>query len=212
VSTATPMSEEQLVERLKQGDEAALAEFVELKRLPLLSFIQKSTSDQLRRKIEPDDILQEVAMSAVGAIEEIELGDRDPFSWLCRLAERRIIDAHRRYFAQKRDAEKEVGLQAGSANGGGAGLIDVLVASMTSPSSAFKRGQREFALLEALAQLPEDNRLALQLRYVENLPSKEIAERLGRTDGATRVLLTRSLQKLHALLGENDLFESFQSR
>ena len=39
------------------------------------------------------------------------------------------------------------------------------------------------------------------MRYVENLPSKEIAQRLGKTDGAVRVMLTRSLSKLQELLG-----------
>ncbi len=204
-------AEEELVARLKQGDEDAMAEFLELKRRPLLSFIEKNTSDQLKRKIEPDDVLQEVALSAMSALDEIELGDRDPFSWLCRLAERRIIDAHRRFFAQKRNADKEVALQAGSRSGEGGGLLDVLSVTMTTPSSAFKRGEREFKLAEALEQLADDNREALRMRYVLNLPSKEIAERLGRTDGATRVLLTRSLQKLQKLLGDDSLFESLRA-
>jgi RNA polymerase sigma-70 factor (ECF subfamily) len=39
------------------------------------------------------------------------------------------------------------------------------------------------------------------LRYVEGLPSKEIARRLGKTDGAVRVLLTRSLRRLQQLVG-----------
>jgi RNA polymerase sigma-70 factor (ECF subfamily) len=41
----------------------------------------------------------------------------------------------------------------------------------------------------------------LRLRYIEGLPSKDIAERLGKSDGAVRVMLTRSLSKLHDLLG-----------
>ena len=44
-----------------------------------------------------------------------------------------------------------------------------------------------------LAELPEEQREALRLRYLEGLPSKEIAARLGKTDGAVRVMLTRAL-------------------
>ena len=33
------------------------------------------------------------------------------------------------------------------------------------------------------------------MRYVENLPSKQVAERLGKTDAAVRVMLTRSLKR-----------------
>ena len=55
-------------------------------------------------------------------------------------------------------------------------------------------------LLEAMASLPEESRHALRMRYVESLPTKQIAERLGKTDGAVRVLLTRSLKRLQELL------------
>ena len=48
-----------------------------------------------------------------------------------------------------------------------------------------------------------------RLRYVEGLPSKEIASRLQKSDGATRVLLTRSLAKLQELLRHDSEFASF---
>ena len=35
-------------------------------------------------------------------------------------------------------------------------------------------------------------------------PTKDIAERMGKTDGAVRVLLTRSLSKLQALMGTSE--------
>ena len=44
----------------------------------------------------------------------------------------------------------------------------------------------------------------LRLRYLEGLPSKEIADRLGKSDGAVRVMLTRSLDKLQKLLAETE--------
>lgn len=53
-----------------------------------------------------------------------------------------------------------------------------------------------------LEKLPEDQREALRMRYIEDLPSKIIAERLGKTDGSIRVMLTRSLAKLQQLLEE----------
>ena len=202
-----------LIARINAGQKEALVEYIDLKRRQLLAFIQRSMSDQLLRKVEPADILQEVSVSALAGLERIELGEREPFSWLCQLAERRIIDAHRRFFgAQKRSAEKEVRLQPGGGQSGQQGLIDLLVASLTSPSQAFSRGQREMALLQALDELPEESREALRMRYLENLPSKQIAEKLGRTDGATRVLLTRALNRLHGILSENALFQSFGAK
>jgi RNA polymerase sigma-70 factor (ECF subfamily) len=194
-----------LVERMKAGDAEALAQFVEARRPQLLTYIQRQLSDGLRRKVDPEDVLQETAAEAVRSLGSIDLSSWDPFGWLCQIAERRIIDAHRRFFgAQKRDASREISINApgGGADGSRQGIVNLLVASITSPTQALSRKGREFRLLEALKTLPEDQQEALRLRYVENMPSKDIAKRLGKTDGAVRVMLTRSLQKLQGILGE----------
>lgn len=202
--------EDVLVQRIRTGDKDAFLEFVEQKRLPMLAFIERHQSDALKRKIEAQDILQEITLSAVNSFDTMDLSERDPFSWLCQLAERRIIDAHRKYVgAQKRSVKKEVALGAPGGDSDKGGLIDILVASMTSPSKAFSRGQREFRMLEALEELSEESRIALQLRYIQGLPSKEIADHLGKTDGAVRVLLTRSLNKLQNILSQDNIFQSY---
>ncbi len=81
----------------------------------------------------------------------------------------------------------------------------MLVASMTSASQAFSRDQKQLRMLTALEQLPEENREALRLRYLEGMASKQIAEKLGKTDGAIRVMLTRSLAKLQQILGTDTI-------
>ncbi len=203
-------ADQPLVERIRNKDRQALVEFMERRRPALLAFIDRNLSSALKRKLEPADILQEVSLSAVGSLAEFDLGDRDPFSWLCQLAEHRIIDAHRKLVAaQKRSSDREVPAGAGAGDTQRVGFVDLLVASMTTPSGAFSRDQRAIRLSEALKCLPEESQTALRLRYVEGLPSKEIATRLGRTDGATRVLLTRSLAKLQELLKKDSEFFSF---
>ncbi|HEX5102679.1 MAG TPA: sigma-70 family RNA polymerase sigma factor [Pirellulaceae bacterium] len=197
---------EDLTARIRTGDTHALAEFIEAHRPQLMAFIERQLGTALRRKVEPDDIYQETSAEAVRALPEAELGDRDPFSWLCQIAERRIIDLHRRFFeAQKRDAGREVPLGAGGSGTESqpAGLINMLVASMTTPSQAFSRNARELKLQEALLKLPGDQQEALRMRYVENLPSKQIADKLGKSDAAVRVMLTRSLKKLQELLADD---------
>ncbi len=195
-------SEEELIAKVRADDSQALADFIVSKRPQLLAFIERRLGAGLRRKIEPDDLFQETSAEAVRSIGEVELAERDPFNWLCQVAERRIIDAHRRFFgSQKRDAGREVSMNAGGTDDSSRpGLINLLVASMTSASAAFSRDQRQIRLMAALEKLPEDHREALRLRYLENLPSKDIAERVGKTDGAVRVMLTRSLAKLQQIL------------
>jgi len=193
------------IRRIHKRDAQALAEFLTAHRPQLMTFIERQLGAALRRKIEPDDVFQETSAEAVRALPTAELGDRDPFSWLCQIAEHRIIDLHRRFFGtQKRDAAREVPLGSpGGSQTQPAGLINLLVASMTTPSQAFSRNAREAKLLEALDKLPPEQRSALRMRYIEDLPSKQIAERLGKSDAAVRVMLTRSLKKLQELLGNN---------
>jgi RNA polymerase sigma-70 factor (ECF subfamily) len=188
--------------RIRRHDEQALAEFIEGHRPQLMAFIERQLGTALRRKVEPEDVYQETSAEAVRALPKADFGDREVFSWLCQIAERRIIDLARRFFgAQKRDAGREVPLGTPGGDSDQPGLINMLVASMTTPSKAFSRNAREAKLHAAIEQLPEQQRDALRMRYVENLPSKEIAERLGKTDAAVRVMLTRSLKKLQELLG-----------
>jgi RNA polymerase sigma-70 factor (ECF subfamily) len=174
------------------------------KRGALLGYIERRMGTALRGKIEPEDILQEVgveiARTADADVSPLSPG-RDPFGWLCEVAERRIVDAYRRLFgAQKRSAAREVGLQAGGADDSRPGLMNLLVASLTTPTQALSRDDRHQRLAAALATLNEEQREALRLRYVEQMPSKEIAERLGKSDGAVRVMLTRALKTLQTVL------------
>ena len=126
------------------------------------------------------------------------------------MGERRIIDAHRKFVAaQKRSATASTPGPDASDDTQRGGFIDMLIVTMTTPSGAFSRGQRELRLADALKSLSDDCQSALRLRYVDGLPLKEIATRLGKTDGATRVLLTRSLAQLQELLRHDSEVFSF---
>ncbi len=197
------LSEEALLEQIRNGDVGALSEYLEARRPQLTAFIESKLGPALRRKVEVEDVFQEVSVDCVRALASVDLSQRDPFNWFCQLAERRIIDAYRRFFgAQKRAADREVGL--GTPGGGtqDGGLINMLVASMTSPSQAFSRQQKEFRLLQELDALPIEQSEAIRLRYVEGMPTKEIAELLGKSDGAVRVMLTRTVKHLADRLGD----------
>ena len=192
-------SDEEILSALRAGDVDAMAQYLERHRRPLLAFIERRIGDALRRKVEAEDILQETSADAIRSLSQMDLSEREPFSWLCQVAERRIIDAHRKYVdAQKRSANRETPLQGGNADGNN--LIDLLVLTMTTQSQAFSRNVKQQRLAEALSQLPEDQQKALRLRYVDGLPSKQIAVALEKSDAAVRVMLTRSLKRLQEIL------------
>ena len=179
-----------------------LAAFIESHRRQLLAYADRNIGPALRSRVEPEDIVQEVVVSALSSIDQFQVEGRDPFRLLCQLAEQRIIDAHRHHVgAQKRSAAREVSMDAPVAGGDGFGFINMLVASITSPSQAFSRDQKEFQLQQAIAELNDEQREILRLRFVEGLATKDIAERIGKSDGAIRVTLTRTVAHLQEILG-----------
>ncbi|HMP05199.1 MAG TPA: sigma-70 family RNA polymerase sigma factor [Lacipirellulaceae bacterium] len=196
-----PSHDTRLLDRLRSGDESALAEFVEANRPALMAFLHSRIGAHLAKKVEPEDILQDACLEAMRSLDKAPLAGCEPLHWLFQVCEGKIIDAHRRFFeSQKRDASREAAIPDGSEAAGGLG--NLLAASMTTPSAAFSRDQRQLRVLAAVDTLPPEQREALRLRYLVGLPSKEIAQKLGKTDGAVRVMLSRSLAKLQEMLGD----------
>jgi RNA polymerase sigma-70 factor (ECF subfamily) len=191
-------SHHELVTAIQAGDADSLMKYLELRRNDLLAVILSKMGPALQKKVEAEDIFQEVCANAIRSQKEINFTEAGPFGWFCELADRRIIDEQRKFKAQKRDSSKEVGIHAKPNED--VGLVNLLVASITSPSRAFSRQQKEFHLLEAMGQLPKTQQQVLDLRYAKGKSTKQIADEIGKSDGATRVLLTRSLKKLREIM------------
>ncbi|NND99879.1 MAG: sigma-70 family RNA polymerase sigma factor, partial [Pirellulaceae bacterium] len=104
--------------------------------------------------------------------------------------------------AKRRDANRQQSIHGNSASGDASsmGMEALLAASMTSPSAAVSRDIRMLRMQEAIEELNEEQKSAVRMRYAEGLPTKEIAEKLGKTDVATRVLLSRSMRVLEKQL------------
>jgi RNA polymerase sigma-70 factor (ECF subfamily) len=74
-----------------------------------------------------------------------------------------------------------------------------LADSGSSPSAIASRHEEAARMAEALAQLPEEMQQVLLARHVDDLPHAAIANQLGRTEGATRMLYLRALRRLREL-------------
>lgn len=192
-------SADAIVERIRRHDAAALAEYLAQRQPALRAYVERRLGADLRGKLEPQDILQDLAIKALHELPQTDLANRDPFGWLCQLAEQCIVDGHRYFAAGKRAVGREIpgNVKVGDAS---QDLVALLAASLTTPTRAVVRGERERRLQEVLASFPKEQREALRLRYGEGLSTKEVAVRLNKTDVATRVLLTRLVKKLQELL------------
>jgi RNA polymerase sigma-70 factor (ECF subfamily) len=59
-------------------------------------------------------------------------------------------------------------------------------------------------VLEGVSKLPDDRREALIMRFALDMDNREIARALGRSEGATKVLIHRAIRQLEQGLNEED--------
>jgi RNA polymerase sigma-70 factor (ECF subfamily) len=59
-------------------------------------------------------------------------------------------------------------------------------------------------ILRGVQQLPDDRREALIMRFALGMDNREIARALGRTDGATKVLLHRAIRQLEDIVRKDE--------
>jgi RNA polymerase sigma-70 factor (ECF subfamily) len=66
-------------------------------------------------------------------------------------------------------------------------------------------GRDELArILEGVQELPDDRREALIMRFALGMDNREIARALGRTDGATKVLIHRAIRQLEGIVKQEE--------
>ncbi|MBW8058990.1 MAG: sigma-70 family RNA polymerase sigma factor [Solirubrobacterales bacterium] len=69
-------------------------------------------------------------------------------------------------------------------------------------TEAIAAGREELRqVMENLEHLPDDRREALIMRFALGMDNREIARALGRTDGATKVLIHRAIKQLREEIG-----------
>jgi RNA polymerase sigma-70 factor, ECF subfamily len=59
-------------------------------------------------------------------------------------------------------------------------------------------------ILRGVQQLPDDRREALIMRFALGMDNREIARALGRSDGATKVLLHRAIRQLEEIVKQSE--------
>src|SRR5262245_18883971 len=121
-------------------------------------------------------------------------------AWLRQVLAGSLANVLRDQTRQRRDVRQERSLDA-EVEGASARLEAWLAAELTTPSQRAEREERLLALAAALAGLPDDQREAVEMRYLQGLTLNEIAGRLGRTTGSAAGLVHRGLAALRQRLG-----------
>jgi RNA polymerase sigma-70 factor (ECF subfamily) len=192
----------ELLQRARAGDGDDLGRLLDLYRnyLELLARIQ--IGRRLRGKVDAQDLVQEVYLSAHRAFGRFRgHSEGEVVGWLRQILAATVVDLVRRYGAQRRDVrlERQLGDELDRSSDA---LGNALAASQTSPSQHAVRRERAVLLADALRGLPTDYADVIMYHHVDGLPFAEVAGRMGRSTDAVKKLWMRALARVRTALEE----------
>lgn len=171
----------ELLRAVAAHDEAALARLYDRYRVILFGLLMRI----LNNREEAEDVLQETFLQVWRRAADFDETRGRPFTWLVTLARSRGIDRLRTLAARERVAV--------------ASARDEAEVISDAAGEAFLSEQRE-VVVNALRQLPEEQKQPLLLAYFDGLTQSEIAERLEAPLGTVKTRMRTGMLKLRQLL------------
>jgi RNA polymerase sigma-70 factor (ECF subfamily) len=193
----SPEESTHLAEQAAAGDAAAMQALLEMHLDGLRAFVRLRTGPELRQRESSSDLVQSVCREILEQAHRFQYPSESAFRrWLYTTALRKISDRAEHWRAQRRDAGRE---QQFPSQGGDAALMR-RYESFSSPSQHAMLREEVERVERAFERLSEEQREVISLAHVAGLSRAEIAEQMGRSEGAVRVLLHRSLARLAEVL------------
>ena len=194
---------QQILDQAKQGDETAKGELLNRFRPYLNVIAQRMLDERLQGRMDAADVVQTTYLEASRDFlqfrgESIE----SLLSWLANILRNNVATAHQEHLvAQKRSARKEVVLRVASESGGSSlGIADLVSSESSTPSQRLMRDEAAVVLSACLDKIPETQREAIRMRYLEGMSLKSISDRTGKSEMAVAGLLKRGLRALREVM------------
>jgi len=181
-----------LVRRMQARDEQALGAFYD-RWFPVVSGV---VARILRADGDVEDVIEETFWQAWRQADRFVAGRGSVQTWLLTIARSRALDRHR---AAKRRREDSLD-EPGARDAVSPSPEDTPPSSASDPSLAVEHAERRRLVLAALADLPGEQRQALELGYFGGLSQSEIAEHTGQPLGTVKTRMRLAMQKLRERL------------
>jgi RNA polymerase sigma-70 factor, ECF subfamily len=176
----------QLVRRMQAGESAALGEFYD-RWFPVVNCL---ITRVLKVANDAEDVVEETFWQAWRQAGRYEPERGTVQTWLLTMARSRALDRLR---ANRRRREESI--EDDDAPG-----FAAFAQSPSDPSLDVEHSERRRMVLAALAELPPEQRQALELGYFSGLSQTEIAERTGQPLGTIKTRMRLAMLKLRERL------------
>jgi RNA polymerase sigma-70 factor, ECF subfamily len=181
------------------GEDSAREQLLALYRPYLRLAAAHRIPKLFQQRMDASDLVQLTMLDAVRGLPEFR-GQTEPefTAWIMRLLERNLLQTIRDNTLGKRDARLE---RKWADDSGSAVLMwATLAGDGSSPTSGVLRGEAALYLAAALEQLPGDQRMAVEMRYIGQMPFQAIADAMERSLGSVAGLIRRGVETLQAHL------------
>src|SRR5262245_16283839 len=195
----------ELLARLREGDQQALAELYSRHRERLRRMVALRLDQRLNGRVSPSDVLQEAYIDALKRVKHYLAKPDMPFpGWLRLVVGQRLVEVHRQHLgAMMRDASQEISLGTGAWPAASSMCLAAqLAGDLPSPSAAAVRNESLALLEEAFNRMDPLDREVLALRHFEELSNTEVAEILGIQKAAASKRYVRALARLKDALAD----------
>jgi RNA polymerase sigma-70 factor (ECF subfamily) len=170
------------------GDRQALGQLLESFRPYVRYLVRALGGERLQPRLGESDLIQDALLEAHRDFGQFRGGTvAELTAWLRRIVLRSAGRALRDHLEA---GKRALGCEEPAAN------LDGRADPGSSPSAQAMRHEQAARMAEALARLPDDMQQVLLGRHMDGLSYAVLAERLGRSEGAVRVLYTRALRRL----------------
>jgi RNA polymerase sigma-70 factor, ECF subfamily len=166
----------------------------------LLLLARMQLGSRPRAKLDASDLVQVTLLKAHQQRGQFRgQSEGEVAAWLRCILAGALADGFRHEHRAKRNVANERSLEA-ALDQSSDRLQAWLAANSLSPSQKAVRNENLLHMVNALAQLPEAQREAVMLHYLQGLPLSEVAERIGSSPAAVAGLLQRGLKSLRKLM------------
>jgi len=184
LKTGASLNEQDLIDRLKAGDEAAFRELV----TSWQDMVYNTSLGIVQNEMDAEDVAQEVFVKAYESIQGFK-GESKLSTWLYRITVTRSLD-----YLRSRKRKKRFAFVYSIFGENNELLINP--PDFNHPGVQSENKQQASELFKAVDMLPEQQKIAFVLTWVEGLAHKEVSEIMGTTVPAVESLLQRAKTNL----------------
>jgi len=193
-----------LLAAARLGDEQARSQLLERHRDALRRMVGMRMDQILRRRLDASDIVQDVLVEANRRLTDYLASTGMPFQlWLRHLARDRLIDAHRRHHAARRNVARDQPLDhSPQADQSAFDLAALIRDRELTPAAAATHHELEIRFQAAIETLEEADREVVLMRHFEQLSNRDVALALNLTESAAGMRYLRAMRRLRSMLQE----------